>query len=163
MVEVIWHKVASPPRTDRSVIFAGWRQRDPIHGFFGPHESAFQTKRRRDRSFSFCTAYRYVLDTRAHRHTDHATPSAAIGRIYAMLCMRFRAYRELEMAGRWRRRWQCWWWRQSLIKLCTGCLLCAECRRFRAGNVCITCGRDLFRFRCSIVPGLCACWQLHTA
>ena len=45
LVNVIWHEAASPPHTDGSVVFAGWRQCTPhvIHGFLDAPDSASQT------------------------------------------------------------------------------------------------------------------------
>ena len=44
-VKVIWHKAASPPHTDHSIVFARWRQcaSHLIHGSSCQHESESQT------------------------------------------------------------------------------------------------------------------------
>ena len=46
MVKVIWHKTASPPRTDRSLVLARWRQCAPtlVYSSLGPHEFASKTE-----------------------------------------------------------------------------------------------------------------------
>ena len=57
-LKVIRHNAASPPRTDRSIVFDRWRQCDRrlIHGSLGPHESP--SKRHFDRFCRFCIAHR---------------------------------------------------------------------------------------------------------
>ena len=45
VVTIIWHKAASPPHTDGSVVFARWRQwvSHVTHASFGPPEPITQT------------------------------------------------------------------------------------------------------------------------
>ena len=78
VVRVIWHKVASPLYTDRSVAFASWRQCAPpslICGSLGPRECA--SKRYPHLFIRFCRTRRCVQHTHTYTqtHTDYATPS----------------------------------------------------------------------------------------
>jgi len=83
LVKVIWQKVASPPHTNGSVVFARWRQYSPhlIHGSLGSLESTFQTTSRSVQPF--CRAR--DCDRQTDRQRDHATPSVTVGRIYVIL------------------------------------------------------------------------------
>lgn len=73
VVRVIWHKVASPLYTDRSVAFASWRQCAPpslICGSLGPRECA--SKRYPHLFIRFCRTQVGVSNTHTltHRHTQ---------------------------------------------------------------------------------------------
>ena len=56
MLQYLWRQPASPPSTDRSIVFARWRPYVSriIHGLVGPYASLFP-KRHRDRFSRFCT------------------------------------------------------------------------------------------------------------
>jgi len=61
MVEMIWHKAASPPHMDSSIAFARWRQCAPLSNacLLGPPESTSQTASRSVQPFLQATRLRF--------------------------------------------------------------------------------------------------------
>jgi len=93
MVRVIWHKAASPPQTDSSIIFANvpppmrahWRHlANTTELVLLSVHSSLQSKRQIDRFSRFAeltTVYRQT-----DRQTHHATRSVTVGHIYVRPC-----------------------------------------------------------------------------
>jgi len=89
VVKVIWHKAASPPQTDASVVFARWRQCALPRGHIGAtwriwlklcfDTSAYPIHNPNGKSIGSSVFVGFYM---ADRQTDHATRSVTIGRIY---------------------------------------------------------------------------------
>ena len=94
VVKVIWHKAASPPRMDGSVVFFRWRQYArpfspknlplPIGGSGPPSNTWFPgpTQVLNPKGSSISAAVFAGLTSVTDRPTDHTTGSVTIGRIY---------------------------------------------------------------------------------
>jgi len=79
------------PRTNRSNVFARWRQWAPIHLVHGSLcPRAFAARLYHDRFIRFCTAHRYAQHTDAQ--TTKRTTYVTTGRIYAVHAMRPKSY-----------------------------------------------------------------------
>jgi len=85
-------KVASPPNTDGSVVFARLRQHAPTANacFLGPtlDPPSPQPVRHLDRFSVFARLTSHDGDTVTDRPTDHVTRSVTIGRIYVYIVIR---------------------------------------------------------------------------
>ena len=75
--KVMWHKAASPPSADHSIVFAMLRHwSDVIRGSLGPRESA--PERHLDQFSRFCTVH--CCD----QHTTERATYVAVDHVYAM-------------------------------------------------------------------------------